>query len=302
MFPKKTCIQFIKKQQNAKKALSSAGVTVEKVSKLNVRNYSLRHVPKEDRAALQDAYQFICDNEYLGKPHKRTTHVFAAYYKEHIAGVVTLSTPNAFSHILGKENMNLEKLISRGATSAIACKNLGSALNMYAINWMVANTSFRIYTGFSDPEAWELGSIYKAMNFIYLGKGFGTKLMLYDPSQPEKGWFSDREVRKRTTYKRLALRHGIEWQANWECKGKILWNNMPEKMVRTLRYLSKSYINSCQKRVPKSKAKWCLIKGIDKREERKLKKLFIKHNPKLVGMRAGGELGLPYPAESVRGI
>ena len=35
-------------------------------------------------------------------------------YEEHIAGVITFSTPGAFSHILGKENKNIEKLISRG--------------------------------------------------------------------------------------------------------------------------------------------------------------------------------------------
>ena len=109
-----------------------------------------------------------------------------------LAGVVIMATPNAFSHLLGKENRDLEKLVARGASIGWAPKNLGSWIVSKSVKWMVRNTDFRIFTAYSDPEAKELGTIYQAMNWIYLGQTSGTAKQYLDPAKPNKGWFSDR--------------------------------------------------------------------------------------------------------------
>lgn len=39
---------------------------------------------------------------------------------------------------------------------------------------MVKNTQYRLFTAYSDTEAKELGTIYQACNFYYLGKKSGA--------------------------------------------------------------------------------------------------------------------------------
>jgi hypothetical protein len=300
MDTERTCEQFIKKTQNAAKSFEEVGLTSEQAAFLKLSDFVFKTVDQDDRVMMKKINQFICDNEYLGKPHKRTTHAFVALYKEFLVGVITFSTPNSFSYLLGRENRDLEKLISRGATSAVGCKNLGSMLNSYALNWMVQNTEFRVFTAYSDPEARELGTIYKALNFIYLGRTFGTRLLLRDPDRIEKGWFSDREARKLSNYKRLAKKIEIKWQYEWSAEGKINWKLMPVEIEQKLRQECKSYIEKCEKRVPALKAKWLYIKGRDKRETKQLIKKFKANNPKLI--QPNGDLGFPYPLEETRGI
>jgi hypothetical protein len=295
---RKICIQYLKKLQNKDKALKAAMLKNVDVEKMKVSDYELKNVEKDDVVMKRRVFQFIREVEYLGKPNQRTTHMFVAMYKDHIAGVVTFSTPNAFSHILGKENTNIEKLISRGATSAIACKNLGTALNAFAINWMVKNTPFRVFTAYSDPAAGELGTIYKALNFIYLGKGYGRRIELYDLRKPDIGWFSDRETRKLSFYKRTAKKFRIEWDSSWHTKWRVNWDKMPDHIELLLKGESKRYVESCEKRKPPRKHKWVYIKGRTRRETNYLTKKFKTYNPKFV--RTNG-LGLPYPDEKERG-
>jgi hypothetical protein len=295
----KVCYQYTKKLKEADFALREAGLLKENVDKLRIIDYEFHVVEIDDFESKRRINRFICKHEYLGKPHQRTTHLFYCTYNSHIAGVITFSTPNSFSHILGKKYRDQEKLISRGATSAIGCKNLGSALNSFAIKWMVQNTEFRIFTGYSDPEANELGTIYKSLNFIYLGGNYGAKKLLFDPNKPEKGWFSDRQTRKLSTYKRLAKQNSIEWKRHWNTQWKIHWHMMPPYIADIIKSAEKEYSTSCLKRKPPRKHKWILIKGRNKREHKELIKAFKKQNPKLI--QSNGDLGIAYPRESERG-
>ena len=142
-----------------------------------------------------------------------------------MAGVVVMAIPNAFSNILGEGNQDKEALISRGACISWAPKNLGSWLITKSMQWMVQNTKFRAFSAYSDPEAKELGTIYQACNFYYLGSNFGSKFLYFDIERKRKedriarietihavpenkrkkrskqGWFSDREFRKKSKYR-----------------------------------------------------------------------------------------------------
>ena len=46
---------------------------------------------------------------------------------------------------------------------------------MFSIKWMAKNTPFRAFTAYSDPEAKELGTIYQACNFYYIGQSSGSQ-------------------------------------------------------------------------------------------------------------------------------
>ena len=208
-----------------------------------------------------------------------------------VAGAIVMATPNAFSHVLGKENRDKEKLISRGACISWAPKNLGSWLIMSSIKYMVKNTDFRVFSAYSDPEAKELGTIYQACNFIYLGQKSGTSKQYFDPERPHLGWFSDRDFRKRSKYKRYAAEIGIsapEW-AGYMKKYSPNWEIIPADIKVKIKAKEKEYRDSCLVREMKPKHKYIYILGRSKKETKALKKLFKNLNPKLID--------LPYPTD-----
>jgi len=247
----------------------------------------MEFVAKENEDRCREITDFISKHEWLGKMPRRPTHRFIATYRGHLAGVVIMATPNCFSNLLGKHNRHLEKLISRGACISWSPKNLGSALVMFAVKWMAKNTEFRYFTAYSDTEAGELGTIYQACNFTYLGQTSGARFEYFDPEDQGRNPFSDRLFRKTSFIKRKAIEAGISWQSSWHQGDKIIWNNIPESTKGRIREAGQSYIKSCRRRPIPPKHKYVYILGSSKRETKELKTTFQQLNP--------GKLGLPYP-------
>jgi hypothetical protein len=292
-YNKDHCWQYEIRQQNLISDLKEANLTEEEYNSLRIEDFEFSYVDKEDKKQCEEIKHFIERHEWLGKLPARPTHRFIARLKKNgiIAGAIVMATPNAFSHILGKENRDKEKLISRGACISWAPKNLGSWLIMKSIKWMVKNTQFRMFSAYSDPEAKELGTIYQACNFIYLGQKSGTAKQYFDPNRPELGWFSDRDFRKKSKYKLYAQRIGLtfeEWKGYMK-KYSPNWEIIPEEIKIKIKEEEKKYRESCKCRDMKPKHKYIYILGRTKKETKELKKLFEKNNPKL--------LQLEYPME-----
>jgi hypothetical protein len=228
--------------------------------------------------------KFITQHEWLGTMPNRPTHRFIASYKGMVAGVVVMSTPNAFSKIFGIENRNREKLISRGACISWSPKNLASALVMFSIRWMVKNTIFNFFTGYGDTEAKELGTIYQACNFIYLGKNSGARAKYFDSMNPNLGWFSDRFFRQVSFYKRYASELGIDWQKNWNDRNGMFWKNVPILIEKLLRQKTRECHQRCLKRKISKKHKYLYILGRNRRETKKLKADFLRNNSSLLSL------------------
>lgn len=235
---------------------------------------------KADPDTCQQIKNFIERHEWLGKMPHRPTHRFIATYKGLLAGVVVMATPNSFSHLLGRESRDKEKLISRGACISWSPKNLGSALVMFSIRWMVKNTRYRFFTAYSDTEARELGTIYQACNFIYLGQNSGAREHYFDPNKPEKGWFSDRQFRKAGQIRGYAKEFGICWQESWGRGDQIFWQNVPEDLREKLQSQARRHQALCFKRKLPRKHKYVYILGKTKKETKALKGLFQQLNPK----------------------
>ncbi len=254
------------------------GLTYNEMSKLRVSHFDFFHVSKSNKEMCKKVKAFILHHEWLGKMPHRPTHRFIATYKGQLAGAIVMATPNAFSHLLGKENRDKEKLISRGACISWSPKNLASSLVMFSVRWMVKNTSYRYFSAYSDTEAREMGTIYQASNFIYLGQNSGARFEYYDPHDPEKGWFSDRRFRKISSYKKYALALGIHWKSDWNNRDHIHWERIPEALVTQLREASRKYQACCQRRRLPRKHKYVYILGKSKRETKKLLKIFKDRN------------------------
>jgi hypothetical protein len=282
----KECWQKKIRRKNLLKDLFKANLTKKEADNIKVSDIICRYVQPNENETKREIVEFIKEHEWLGKNVNRPTHHFIAEYRGQIVGVQVLATPNAFSHILGKEFINKEKLIARGACISWSPKGLGSRLLMFSVNWMVKNTEFRIFTAYSDEEARELGTIYQACNFTYLGKKYGGRFQFYDPDSPKRGWFSDRVFRKVGQYKKYGVRLGIEWQKEWNTQGKMHWDKVPDELEDLLRIEAKSYEKRCIKRETPKKHKYMYLKGRAKRETKLLKQVFEKHNPKLIGLEA----------------
>ena len=179
--------------------------------------------------------------------------------------------PNAFSKMLGNNTHQVERLISRGACISWSPKNLASALIMFGIKWMVSNTEFRLFTAYSDWEAGEIGQIYQACNFYYLGKKFGAKKRYL----LENGnWTSDRYFRSRSAYKRAANRCNIEWNPIWQERDKVRFDLMPPEIAHEIKQEAKRYMLSRPVEDVMPKGKYAYVLGKDKRETKYLRRLF----------------------------
>jgi len=299
-YNKPWCFQYQKRLDNLEQDLIVYGLTKEEAEKLKVSDFTFKVINRKNKTAMAEVKAFIEKHEWLGKLAQRNTHFFGVYYKDTLAGVVIMSTPNAFSKLLGDKTKGVEKLISRGATASFTPKNLASKLISYALDWMVKNTEFRVFSAYSDPEAKELGTIYQALGAIYLGNDFGGNEQIFDSANPHKGWHSDREARKLSAYKRYAKNAGIIWNSSWSTKDKIHWSNMPTGVQSLLRQASRDYVDNCEKRITPKKHKYVFLKGVDRRETKFLEREFLKHNPDLCYRTKDGRLiGKEYP--KVRG-
>ena len=259
------------------------------LDKLRTSDFEFGYIPKEDKEGCSEVRTFIERHEWLGKMPNRPTHRFVArLYGEELAGVVVMATPNTFSHLLGKEYRHAEKLIARGASISWAPKNLASWMISRSMKHMVEMTGFRIFTAYSDPEAKELGTIYQALNFNYLGQSAGTNKLYFDPQNPQYGWFSSRNFRHKSKYARYAKEIGMPnlWKDNPEYMGKYSpnWDKIPPKIGAAIKERGKIYQASCIERLSPTKHKYAYILGKGPSETKKLRKRFRELNPQLADL------------------
>lgn len=272
-YDKEHCWQYDIRLNNRKEDLYKYNLTEEDVSKLRVSDFDMRFEDKE--IVWEEAKQFIERHEWLGKMGLYPTYIFTARYKGILSGVLSFDMPNAFSKMLGEETKTMERLIGRGACISWSPKNLASSMIGKAIKELVKTTPYRLFTAYSDAEAREIGTIYQACNFYYLGQKSGSG---YQYKIRDDKWVSDRYFRSRSVYKKIAKNDGIEWKSEWQKGDKVFFNLMPKDIELRIRKLSKEYQKSCEKRKLVPKHKYAYVLGADKRETKRLRKLFEQRN------------------------
>ena len=257
-----------------KEDLVAAGMTAAQAEKLRTADFDFVNVV--DKREQKNLIKFIKRHEWLGNISQFTTHWFACYHKGILAGVLLFNVPNAFSKLMGEDTKQMERLISRGACVSWSPKNLGSCFLMWSLKWMAKNTQWRLFTAYSDPTAKELGTIYQACNFYYLGKKSGGAKKYFSPYSGKL--VSDRYFRQKTVYRKLAGEIGITWDMNWQHKTGMLWENMPEGVEARLRATSKVKQSQCEFVTLPHKHKYAIVLGADRKETKQLKALFLSRN------------------------
>ncbi|CAH9014377.1 conserved hypothetical protein [Vibrio phage 501E54-1] len=273
-YDKEHCWQYDIRVSNLEEDLVNANISKEEFENLKVSDFSFERI--ESKIDKDQAIAFIKRHEWLGTISQYTTHWFVCKYKDNLAGVMLFNVPNAFSKLLGEDTKELERLISRGACISWSPKNLGSKFLTWCVDYMVKNTQYRMFSAYSDPTAKELGTIYQACNFYYMGKKSGTTKRYISPHTGKM--VSDRYFRQKTAYKRFAKELGIEWQSDWNHSTGMLWENVPDEVEVKLRSHSK-YVQSISESISfPHKHKYVMVKGRSKKETKKLRKLFEERN------------------------
>lgn len=270
------CWQYdirLKNQEEDINDIVSQGYTIDEIQSLSVGDMTFAYEEKSD--VYQEVKEFIERHEWLGKMSLYPTHIFTARYNGILAGVVVMDMPAAFSKLLGEDTKQLERLISRGACVSWSPKNLASSLIMFSINWMVKNTQYRLFTAYSDPTAKELGTIYQACNFYYLGQKSGSK---HQFKNQDGKWVSDRYFRCRSMYKRIAKDLGIEWDKSWQNKDRVMFDQMPSDIALAIKDESKRRQDEAERREIMPKHKYAYVKGMNKRETNQLRNMFVVRN------------------------
>jgi hypothetical protein len=281
------CWQYNVKQSTVKEDFKKYGFSG---ADLSVKDLDFCYIDRTNSNECAEVTRFIERYEWLGKMPVWATHRFAAYYKDVMLAAVVMATPNSFSHLLGKEYVHKEKLISRGATSPLAPDNTASWIIMSSVKWMAENAGFWVFTAYSDPEALELGTVYQACNFYYLGQTFGGNYVYYDPENPDLGWVGTSYFNQRWTIKRITSQAGIVWQPNWiinnasGSKRIINWDAIPEDIVKEIKNIVEEKKKSFKKFKTKPKHKYAYVLGKTPTETRKLRKLFAEKNPDILGL------------------
>lgn len=274
-FDKDYCYQYQRRLDTLEEDKEILNITDEDIKNISLSDFEFKPIITKEEKEL--ATKFIKKYEWLGTIGSYPTHWFMATYHDIIGGIVIMGMPNAFSKLLGEDTKNIERLIARGASASWCPFNLGSKFLMWCIKWMVDNTDYRLFTCYSDPQAKELGSIYQALNFYYLGQNAGTTIRCINPYNPDK-IITDRAFRARSMYKRYAKDLGIEWQKNWNDDNKMLWENIPNDIEKQLRDYSKEMYNKSTKIKFPNKHKYAFVLGRDNRETKRLRKEFEKRN------------------------
>jgi hypothetical protein len=274
-YDKDQCWQYDIRVKNLIEDLNECGFTKEYTDTLRVSDFYFGiATTKGEQLAVR---KFIERHEWLGKACGFSQYYFTAHHKGVLSGCIVMGTPNAFNLLLGEDYRDLEILINRGACISWSPKNLASSLMSFAINWMVKNTNHRLFTAYSDPTAKELGTIYQACNFYYLGNNFGASKKYIQPYN--KGMVSDRWFRTRCAYKNFAKELGIEWDDTWLGKGRrVVWERVPIEIEKKLKDFSKKKQSESEYIEIPSKHKYAYILGRDKKETKQLRKLFEARN------------------------
>ena len=273
IYTKNHCWQYDIRLSNREQDLTNSGLTEEDVQDLRISDFVFANESKD--LVFDEVRIFIERHEWLKRLSLYPTHFFTARYKGILAGVVIMDMPTAFSKILGEGTRKIERLISRGACISWSPKNLASALIMFSIKWMVKNTRFRLFIAYGDAEAKELGTIYQACSFYYLGKKSGSG---YQYKTEVDRWVSDRYFRSRSVYKKLAKKLGIMWDVSWQDGDVIHFDKMPESVANAIKTASKDYQNSCEKRKIEPKHKYAFVLGATKYETKQLRKVYEERN------------------------
>ena len=130
---------------------------------------------KIEEITFQEASPIIKKYEWLGTMPTFCTHYFGIYYNGECGGVVVygISLPQTvLDSFLGKEYGQKIRVLSRGACVWWAHEHSASKLISTSLK-RLSDYGYKAVVAYCDTRAGEIGTIYQACNFLYIGKSSG---------------------------------------------------------------------------------------------------------------------------------
>jgi hypothetical protein len=193
-----------------------------------------------ERIARGDTKEIIHKYEWLGTTPR---FAIAAYGLRapsgELIGVTVFGHPNGTGsgNLCGKEHRKLAICLQRGACVHWAPKNAASFLITRACRMAAAEHGWRIFHAYADRAAGEIGTIYQALKWLFLGYGPGrnAKGRWRFFNKREQRWYSERALVRRKL-DMGALRRDPNWKADFESsKGRYVHFEGDRRERRELR-------------------------------------------------------------------
>ena len=157
-----------------------------------------------------------------------------------LAGVAVFASPPSpeSRDLCGPEHRDLMISLARGACVHWAHPHAASFLIPKACKLAAKAFGWKVFSAYADPTAGEIGTVYQAANWLYLGSGTGRgdrrgRWRFFN--QREGRWRSERTVYKRRL-KLADLRSHPDWIADsTPDKGRYVWFEGDKREKRELR-------------------------------------------------------------------
>ncbi|NVM64178.1 hypothetical protein FHW88_002506 [Mucilaginibacter sp. SG538B] len=199
------------------------------------------------RITRDESKRIILEYEWLGTMGR----AFACYglFKNGVLlGAINFGVPSSHEsrNICGLALSPKSICLERGACSHLAPPNAASFFISKAVAMAQKEFGWEIFYAYSDPEAGEIGTVYQACNWYYIGQGVGR-----EPGRLREYFedlagnvISERSLRRRKLKKKDLVAHG--WKVHYrQPKHKYVWfqgsKSRKAKLISLCRYTIRPY-------------------------------------------------------------
>lgn len=160
------CYQYIVREQ--RRVIEENNIPFD-INKVDLHNTIIKQISREDSEKIIKQY------EWLENLPKFSKYYFGIYFivdgKEYLGGTLVFQDDySKNTKVWDKYNFTGEMLLlSRGVCVWWTPKNTASYFISRVLDWFKHNTNYRVFTASVDKMANEIGTIYQANNWCYLG-------------------------------------------------------------------------------------------------------------------------------------
>jgi hypothetical protein len=146
----------------------------ERANRLQISNLTGGTVEAVSRA---DAESIVLKYEWLGTVGQGASAFYGLKMSGELLGVACFGVGGSREarNICGPECISSAVCLMRGACVPWAPRNAASFLIRNACRQAHKDFGWKIFFAYSDPDAGEIGTVYQAANWFYLGQGVGRR-------------------------------------------------------------------------------------------------------------------------------
>lgn len=249
MFPDVQLFDVVKRSSPGSADKAHQRIIRENLSEVEPRE-QLRNLRgcRVEQISTDAARSVILKYEWLGTMGRCVATYGLLTEDDDLLGAAVFGWPAAVQSrdICGKQNRQLAICLERGACVHYAPSNAASFLIANSVKQAANDHGWKIFYAYADPEAGEIGTVYQACNWLYIGQGVGRTPGRFreDWQLPSGKVLSSRSLRHRKMKRTDALEAG--WKPVYKHpKHKYVHfegtKSERRELLRSLRYPTQPY-------------------------------------------------------------